>query len=482
VNQYATPLFDAVRRYINDGVIPFHVPGHRQGRGIPEMLDYIGAAALQMDLNGMQDLDYINHPCGVIREAQQLLAQAFAAQESYFLVNGTTSGVQAMIMSACQPGDKIILPRNAHRSTIGGIILSGAVPVYIPPEIDSELGIAMGVTPESLETAISRHPDARAVFLIHPTYYGFTSDIQTLIELAHRNNIAVLADEAHGAHLGFHPQLPISAMQAGADLSAASMHKTAGSLTQSSVLLYKSQIISSDRVRETVNLAYTSSASYLLLCSLDLARKQLATRGPQLLSRVLDLVNQARQEINRLPGLYAFSSECTGQPGAFAFDETKLGIHVRGLGYTGYEIEEKLRRKYNLQIELSDLYNILIITSFGHDEADLQALVQALEDITTHSIYRPKTSLPPLPPGPEMVVPPREAFYSRNKAVPLKMAVGEIAAEMVMAYPPGIPVICMGERITGEIIDYLLLLKKQSCALQGTADPQVNYIRVLSGK
>lgn len=479
LDQKRTPLFDAVKKYVEDRVIQFHVPGHKQGRGIKELADYIGERALQMDANGMEDLDYANSPTGVIREAEELMAQAFGAQRAHFLVNGTTAGVQAMIMSACDPGDKILIPRNAHKSTIGGIILSGAMPVYIQPEVNERLGIAMGVTAESVKKAIKEHPHAKAVFLVNPTYYGAVSDLKSIVRIAHRHDMAVLVDEAHGAHMSFHDDFPLTAMEVGADMSAASLHKTSGSMTQSSVLLLRSNLIAPEKVKQVLDLTRTTSSSYLLMCSLDIARKQLATAGSDMLERTLELARWAREEINKIEGLYAFGNELIGTPGCYDFDETKLGINVRGLGYTGYQMESKLRKEYNIQIELSDLYNILAIVSLGDRKEDLEALVNALKDIASKTGVVEYKNATIIPHNPKMIVSPRDAFYSTKKAVPLEDSEGEIAGEMVMAYPPGIPVICMGERITGEIIDYIKILKEQKCELQGTADPFVDYIRVL---
>lgn len=482
LDQKKTPLFDAVRKYVEDNVVRLHVPGHKQGRGIQELRDYIGERALQMDVNGMDDLDYVNNPTGVILEAEELLAYAFGAQNAYFLVNGTTAGVQAMIISACEPGDKIIIPRNAHKSTIGGIILSGAMPVYIQPEINKELGIAMGITVESFKRAVKEHPHAKAVFLINPTYYGTASDLKSIVRIAHRHGMVVLVDEAHGGHMSFHDDFPLTAMEVGADISAVSMHKTAGSLTQSSVLLLRGNMIAPEKIKQVLNLTYTSSASYLLMCSLDIARKQLATNGSDMLEKTLQLARWAREEINKIDGLYAFGKGLIGTPGCYDIDETKLGINVRRLGYTGHQMESKLRKEYNIQIELSDLCNILAVVSIGDRKEDMEALVNALKDIAGKTKVIELKNAVLIPQSPKMIVSPRDAFYSSKKTLPLEDSEGEIAGEMVMAYPPGIPIICMGERITKDIIDYIKILKKERCELQGTSDPYVNYIRVLGSE
>ncbi len=479
LTQSKTPLFDAVKKHVEKDVIPFHVPAHKKGAGLKEFREYIGECALKMDLNGMEDLDFANNPTGAIYEAEKLLAQAFGAQYAFFLVNGTTAGVQAMIMSACEPGDKIIIPRNAHRSTIGGIILSGVVPVYLQPEINEDLGIAMGIDEKSLKNAIKENPHAKAVFIINPTYYGVVSDLKSLVRIAHRHEMAVLIDEAHGAHMCFHDDFPLTAMEVGADMSAASLHKTAGSMTQSSALFLRGSMISPEKTKEVLNLTYTTSASYLLMSSLDVARKQLALEGSELLENALNLARMAREEINKIDGLYAFGKELIGTPGVYDFDETKLGINVSRLGYTGYEMEAKLRKEYNIQIELSDMCNILAIISIGDTEESVTALINALKDIASKSEVREYESPAIILQNPKMIVSPRDAFYSPKKKMPLENSVGEIAGEMVMAYPPGIPVICMGERITQDIIDYIKLLKEQKCQMQGTADPFINHIMVL---
>lgn len=480
IDQNSTPLFDAVKKYIKDDVIPFHVPGHKHGRGIPELTDYVGEQMLKMDVNGMEDLDFFNNPMGVILEAEKLFAEAFGAKEAFFLVNGTTSGIQTMIMSACMPDDEIILPRNAHKSAISGVILSGAVPVYVEPEVNKELGIANGVSIEKMKEAIELHPNAKAVFLINPTYYGFTSDVRTIAELAHRHNMSVLVDEAHGAHMYFHEDLPLTAMEQGADMCAMSMHKTGGSLTQSSVLLIgENSKISSEKVKKVLDIIFTSSASYLLMCSLDIARKHMATKGRELLQKTLDLARWSRNEINKIEGIYGFGKELVGSLGCFDFDETKLAINVRKLGYTGYEIEKKLRKEYNIQIELADINNILAIVSIGDRVEDLELLVNSLRDIACKCCIREYNGINSIPSYSKTIISPREAYYLEKELLPLSKSAGRIAGEMVMAYPPGIPVICMGELITKEIIEYINILKKEECELQGTADPLVNYIQVL---
>ncbi len=479
LDQNRTPLFDAVKYHVKRNAIPLQIPGHKHGYGLTEYREFVGENVLKMDLNETRGIDMIWDPVSVIAEAEKLLAAASGANHAYFLINGTTSGVQAMIMSSCTPGDKIILPRNAHKSIFNGLILSGANPVYVQPEIDDYLGIVTGITSEDLRAAIDRNRDARAVMAINPSYYGIASELRQIVETAHDSCIPVLVDEAHGTHMGFHSHFPISAMAAGADMSAASLHKTGGSMTQSSALLVGSSKINPNYIKQVLNLTYTSSPSYILLCSLDVARKQLATRGRGMLDRILELVHRARAEINKIDGLFAPDKNYFEKSGKFSFDETKLLVSVQKLGLTGYEVEEILARDYNILIELADMYNILAIISLGEKEEFLQSFVAALRDIATQAKRKKVKRIETVQFSPAVVMPPRDAFFSKKRSVPLEQCAGEIAGEMVMVYPPGIPLVSMGEIITGDIIDYVKMLKAERCTIQGTIDPIVDNIMVL---
>ncbi|MBP2027465.1 arginine/lysine/ornithine decarboxylase [Acetoanaerobium pronyense] len=478
-NHDLLPLMDAIKEYDEKDVIPFDVPGHKHGKGTKELVDFFGERVMRIDVNSMKCLDNIGNPVSVIKEAQDLLADAYGADHAFFLTNGTSSGVQAMIMSACQAGDKVILPRNAHKSAINALILGGITPVYVQPEMDENLGIAMGVTLDKIREAIAINPEAKAVFLINPTYYGASSNLKAIVELCHKNDMAVLVDEAHGAHLHFHEELPMSAMEAGADMSAVSLHKTGGSLTQSSGLLLKEGIIDKNRVKTIINLTTSTSASYLLMASLDGARKILATRGREILCEKLELVRWARKEINAIDGMYAFSTELVDKEGVFSFDETKLGINVSKLGLTGFQAYDILRDEYNIQMELGDIYNVLGIVSLGDSKDAIEALVDALKDISLkYKKEEFKCDLLALE-NPEVVIIPRDAFYMEKKILPLTDSVGEISGEYIMAYPPGIPILSPGERITKSIIDYIEVLKTQKSVLTDNHDPSGEYIKVL---
>ncbi len=477
--QNKTPLFNALKEYKERNVIPFDVPGHKHGNGIPELRDFLGTNTLQIDVNSMKPLDNIGNPTGVIREAEELLAEAYDADAAFFLVNGTTFGVQAMIMAACHPGDKIILPRNVHESAIHALILSGAIPVYMQPEIHPHLGIAGGIPYETFEQTIKEHPDAKSVFLINPTYYGITSDLSRIIELSHKYNMTVLADEAHGAHFHFHDSLPPSAIPLGADMSAVSLHKTGGALTQSSALLLNERYYNREYIKTILNLTQTTSASYLLMASLDIARKMLATEGNRILSGILELARNTRLELNKIDGLYSFGTEIVNGRGIFGFDETKLGICIKGLGLTGHQVYDILRDHYNIQIEFGDVNNILAVLSVGDTKENVCALIDAFRDISLKYAKGKSVDININLTNPEIIVSPRDAFYSRKKRIPLLESEGEISGESIMAYPPGIPIVSPGERIDKNIIEHILFLKRQHTVITGVEDAQANTINVL---
>jgi len=477
LDQNQTPLFNATKDHINREVIPFYVPGHKHGIGLNELREYAGNKMLQMDLNCGKDIDFLSNPQGVIREAQELAAETFGAREAFFLTNGTTSGIQAMIMSVCNPGEKILVPRNAHRSVVSALIFSGAIPVYIQPQINYELGISVGVNIDEIERIINTQ-DIKAVFVINPSYYGHVSDLKKIVEIAHKNGIITMTDEAHGSHMGFNENFPSSAMVCGADMSTMSIHKTAGAMTQASLLLFNSKLISSDKVFKVLNLLRSSSPSNLLLCSLDIARKQLALKGDILLQNALDLARWARDEINTIPGLYAFGKELIGE-NCYGFDETKLGICVKEIGLTGFELDVILREQYNIQIELADYNCIMCIISLGDTKLNLEALVNALRDISKK--YRNKKNDIELciPSIPRMMISPREAFYCDKEIINFNDSIGYISGETIMCYPPGVPVINCGELINKEIVNYILKLKNCKAELQGMSDSTFETIQII---
>ncbi|MDN5304584.1 MAG: arginine decarboxylase [Fusobacteriaceae bacterium] len=479
LNHNVTPLFDALKQFKKDNVIPFDVPGHKAGKGLPEFTDYFGKRIMEVDVNSMKQLDNLANPTSVIKEAEELMADAYNADHAFFLINGTTSGVQAMIMSSCNPGDKIILPRNAHKSAVNALILCSAVPIYVQADIRNDLGIVMGVSHKEVEKAIKENPDAKAVFLLNPNYYGAVSELKEIIKIAHEHNMAVLVDEAHGAHLNFHPDFPANATTLGADMAATSLHKTGGSLTQSSVLLLNEGRISKNKVKKILNLTQSTSASYLLMSSLDVARKNLVLNGKERFDKILKHVRYIRNELNKIDGIYAFGKEIIDSNGIADFDESKLGINVAKLGLSGFEVYDILRDDYSIQMELADAYNVLAIISIGDTEENLNKLLEAFKDIskrfkgTKHIIEHPVLE------NPEVVLSPREAFYADKENIELDNCVNRISGESIMVYPPGIPIITPGERITQNMINYIKFLKTQDTVFNGAEDPDINYIKVV---
>lgn len=479
LDQSRAPIFEALERYKSMRIVPFDVPGHKRGKGNPELTKFLGEKCLTVDVNSMKPLDNLCHPVSVIKEAEELAARAFGAQHAFFMVNGTTSAVQSMIMSVCKRGDKIIMPRNVHRSAINALIISGAVPVYVNPSINKQLGIPLGMSVADVKRAIEQNPDAKAVLVNNPTYYGICSDLRTITKLAHEHGMKVLVDEAHGTHFYFGENLPVSAMAAGADMAAVSMHKTGGSLTQSSFLLSNHPDLHQGYIRQIINLTQTTSGSYLLLSSLDLSRRNLALHGKEIFARVKELAQYAREEINKLGGFYAFSSELIDGDAIFDFDTTKLSVHTRDIGLAGIEVYDLLRDEYDIQIEFGDIGNILAIISVGDNMFVMERLISAMAEIKR--IYKKDKA------GmydheyinPEVVMTPQEAFYAPKHAMPIEQSAGQICSEFVMCYPPGIPILAPGERITQEILDYIAYAKEKGCFLTGTEDINIENINVV---
>ena len=476
--QERAPIYEALGKFSKMRVVPFAVPGHKRGRGTPELVNLLGEKCVSMDVNSMKPLDNLCHPVSVIRDAENLAADAFGAHHAFLMVGGTTSAVQSMVMSAVQAGQKIILPRNVHRSVMGALVLCGAVPVYVNPECDAKLGIPLGMSLSQLKRTIECTPDAKAILVNNPTYYGICSDLRSIVKLAHEHNMLVLVDEAHGTHLYFGENLPVSAMAAGADMAAVSMHKSGGSLTQSSLLLTGPRV-NADHVRQIINLTQTTSASYLLLSSLDISRRNLALRGKESFAAVCELADYARSEINDLGGWYAYSKELINGDSIFAFDETKLSVNTLDVGLAGIEVYDLLRDEYDIQIEFGDLGNILAYLSIGDRKRDVERLVSALSEIgrlyaKDRTGMMENEYIPPV-----VAVTPQYAFYAPKKSLPIEETAGYICSEFVMCYPPGIPILAPGERVTTKILEYIAYAKEKGCQLTGPEDAAIERLNVL---
>ena len=479
LDQRRAPIYEALENFRRMRVVPFDVPGHKHGRGNPELTAFLGQQCVGVDVNSMKPLDNLCHPVSVIHEAEELAADAFGAAHAFLMVGGTTSSVQSMVLTACKRGDEIILPRNVHRSVINALVLCGAVPVYVNPEVNQRLGISLGMRREEVAKAIAEHPKAVAVLVNNPTYYGVCSDLRAIVQMAHSAGMLCLADEAHGTHFYFGGGLPVSAMAAGADMAAVSMHKSGGSLTQSSLLLVGPNV-HAGYVRQIINLTQTTSGSYLLLSSLDISRRNLALRGRAMFHQVADMAEYARQEINAVGGYYAFGREIMNGNSVFDFDSTKLSVHTRDIGLAGIEVYDILRDEYDIQIEFGDIGNILAYLSMGDRPQELERLVSALAEIRRRYQRDSAGLLSQEHIAPEVVISPQDAFYAEKVSLPLEECVGHVCSEFVMCYPPGIPILAPGERITKEILEHIQYAKEKGCSMTGPEDPEIHRINVLA--
>jgi len=477
--QHNTPFFTALKAYGEKNIAPFDVPGHKLGRIKNDLLTYMGPKVYKLDSNSPIGLDHLNKPSGVILESENLMAKACKADKSYFITNGTTIGILAMIMAACKANDKIILPRNVHKSVINGLILSGAVPVFVKPNIDYKLGIANDVSYESVELAIKENPDAKAVFVINPTYFGVVSDLEKITELAHKNEMMVLVDEAHGAQFYFSQDLPKSAMTCKADLSAISMHKTAGSFTQSSVILCRGKRVNHHRLRASLNMLQSTSPSSLLLASLDVARKTMYFSGNEKICKLLKLAKNTRNKLKNIKGIKVIDKDYMLEQGSYDYDETKIIIKVSSLGLSGFEVYQEMMNLSNIQLELAESHIILAVLTIGTTKEHLVRLVSGFEKLSA-KYYKQSDKLPKIDfdyQFPEAYTRPRDAYHAPKIAKKLDEAINEIAAEQVMIYPPGIPILIPGEVITKEVVEDIKFYMKKSNALQSDLDS--NYIQVV---
>lgn len=451
--QSQTPFFTALKDYVKSGVAPFDVPGHKLGRIQNDMIKELGDSIFLYDANAPYGLDNLSNPRGVIKEAENLCAELFNADAAYFIVGGTTTAIHAMIMSTCRARDTVLLPRNVHKSIVNALVLSGAVPVFMKPLIDEEYGFANSVPFEEAKRAIDENPDAKAIVLLNPTYFGAVSDLKRICDYAHERNISVLVDEAHGTQFAFNDQLPLSAMEAGADMAATSMHKTGGSLTQSSILLCKGSRNNYEYIRTVLNILQSTSPSSLLLASLDVARKSLAENGYELTSRAIEMRNYAVNKLKDLKRAKVLDEDYFLENGVFNYDKTRLVVSFKDMGYSGFAIYRLLKEKYNIQAELGEKYVVLFIFTGGTTLNDVNRLVEAIKDIDqieVDQVFDEDFLF-----GhhfPEYVVRPREAFHAPKKYVNYLDAKGEISAESIMIYPPGIPLVIMGERIDDNVM------------------------------
>lgn len=476
LNQDKVPLLEGMKEYADRDIAAFYVPGHKRGKGVGILADYFGEQLMRLDASSIPALDNVGNPTGIIKEAQDLFADAYGADVAFFMANGSTSACHAMLMAVLSPGDKILMPKTIHKSALNGLILCGGIPVYMTSEVCTKEGITKNVSANEVRNQLNANPDARAVFILNPTYFGYTSDLKQISQLCYERGVLLLTDEAHGAHFPFHQDMPISAMASGADMSCISVHKTGGALTQASVLVVKTGRIDVNRVKKAVNIMQSTSTSYLLMGSLDGARYNLVKNGEKQLAKAVKLSKKAQHELSKIAGVSVVNEEKFHDP-------TKLVINVSRLSLTGFQVYELLRCEYDIQPELCETDHILAVISLGDCERWVLRLVQAMEEIAQkypsheHEVFSQ-------PPFQDVVVSmsPRDAYYSDKELILFQDAIGRTAGESILAYPPGIPIISPGELITVEVIRILRDLKAKNAFIVDNTDPELEKILVVSSK
>lgn len=481
--QNKVPIFDTLLGHAKRNVTSFHTPGHKNGKGIdPVLKEVTGDGLYKFDVTVFDEVDSLHDPVGPIKKAEELMAEAYGVKHSLFLVNGTSVGNIAMFLSACDPGDSIIVSRSSHKSIMGGIILSGVWPIWLQPTIDQNLDIIFNSTYEEIKQALEMYPEARAVFLTSPTYNGVATEVKKIADLCHRKGKILLVDEAHGPHLKFNDKLPMSAVDAGADLCVQSTHKILSALSQGSVLHHNSKLVDINRVKKIVSMLQTTSPQYLTLASIDLARRQAVLHGKEMFDKVIEAAEWARKEINeKIPNMRCLT-KADIKDRNFDLDLTKLTINVTKTGLSGYEVDEILAKKYNIQVDCSDTFNLIAIMGIGSDMNDVQKLVSALKEISRNYKGTQKNWILKIPSlATEMVMTPREVFLSHDiKKIPLAKSVGHVSAQVLTPYPPGIPVVIPGERISKEICDYLVEMASKGIRISGQEGDILKMVKVFA--
>lgn len=477
------PLYDAILRFVDRQQAPFYSPGHKGGRTLPREFR---ERLCELDLNNLPDTDTLHCPTASILDAQNLLAAAYGVAHSYMLVGGSTAGNIAALLSTLSPGDSVLVQRNAHKSVIAGIVQVGAVPIWLPPAVQEGFEIALGVSVMQVEQAFARHPEARALLVLNPTYFGTTPDIRALAQLCRAHGKLLLVDEAHGPHFHFHGELPIAAEDVGADAIVQSTHKILSGLSQAAVL-HTSEALEVGRVQKCLQLIQSTSPNFAIMASIDLARLQMVTEGKAWLARTLELARAARAGLAAIPGLEVLSANhfLGAGSGFYQIDETKILIGTRHLGISGREVQMRLNRDFGVQPELAGSHHLLCILTIGNIEQDVVRLVAAMRAIsercrganqgnTNASVGRALLAIEPI-----VAMTPREAFFAPAVTLPIDAVIGRVCAEVVTPYPPGIPALMPGERITDSIRRELLAVHAAGCPISA-ADPTLRSMRVVA--
>ncbi|HTX68147.1 MAG TPA: aminotransferase class V-fold PLP-dependent enzyme [Thermoleophilia bacterium] len=489
-DQRETPYLDAALRYRATGYTPFHTPGHKLGKGAPAGLrEFVGDQALGVDLAMAGGVEDTRESTGLIRLAEDYAAEAWGSDRAWFLVNGSSSGVHALLLALGGPGETVIVPRNAHKSLLAGLIFTGSWPLYMEPAIDPLWGVPLQVRTSDALAALEKAPDARALFVTSPTYNGLGADLPGIGELAHRAGVPFVTDQAWGPHLRFCPELPVDAMTAGADAAVVSTHKLISGLTQSAVLLARDERLNLARLDGMVHMTQSTSPQVLMYVSIDAARQQMAVHGAELWRHAIELADRARERIGELAGLRCLGRELVERNGVTEFDPTRLTVSACDLGLSGYQLETVLRDEYRIAVEAADPLNIVLNVTFGDSRDDLDLLVGALRDLSARyadaagddaAAKACSTLLAQTPPFTRQVLSPRDAVFAAAVARPLHECAGEVSAEMVTPYPPGIPVLGPGEAVSPEIVAYLREASATGLKVHGPEDRTLRTLRVIA--
>ena len=480
--QEKTPFLTALVDYVKSSPVPFDVPGHKLGSFHTDLAELVSSGAYLYDANAPIGLDNLYNAKGVLKESEMLASKACHSSACFFSVNGTSGGILTMLIGCLYSKDKIILPRNVHKSIVNGLIISGAIPVFVNPDIDEDLGVACGMKLEDVIKAMDENPTAKAVLVINPTYFGVVSDLQAIVKEAHKRNMIVICDEAHGSNFYFSDELPISAMDSGADITAMSMHKNSGSLTQTSLILLQGDLVDYYDIKKAFSMFSSTSPNPILLASLDAARKEMALHGSKIIHDDILLSRYAREELNKIPGIHVYGKEyisLRNNSGTFDIDETKLVIDTRGLGLYGYEVYREIRKQSNVQLELGEVSVVLAIISVGTTKEHVDKLIEAFRMLSEKYYDSGKTKQIPKYrySYPRNLVSPRAAYDAPHIIVPLKESLGEISAETVMAYPPGIPLVIPGEIISEDTIRLITFYQSEGGeVLKDTSGDEIKII------
>ncbi len=481
LTQNSTPILDTLLNHAQNKVVSFHTPGHKNGAGIlPKLKNFTKKNVYYLDVTVFPEVDSLHDPVSCIKAAQELAAKAYGSKAAFFLVNGSTVGNISMLMSACNPGDSVILSRTCHKSVLAGIILAGIWPIWVQPKVDQERDIIYDICSEEVEKYVKNYPEAKAVFITSPNYNGVCTDLAKIQEICKKYNKILLVDEAHGPHLKFHPDLPISAAEAGADIYVHSTHKVLSALSQGSILHFNSDKIDINRVKRVVSMLQTTSPNYFILASIDAARMQVVKYGAKVFDKIIRYCEEAREEINKLHNMFALTRKGIKSK-YYDLDLTKITINVTKTGLTGYQVEEILAKEYKIQVDCADMFNLVAITGYGTSKEDIEKLVYAITDISKKYHGESETwklKIPPL--TTEVVMLPRDAFFSSNvKRVPLNKSVGYISAQTLTPYPPGLPILTPGERITKDVVEYLQELASFTVRVSGQESEMLKTIKVI---